>query len=234
MSRAVLPRRTILRGMLAGGISVVIPLPRMAGMLNGNGTAYADGGPLPLRYGTWFFGNGINPPEWVPSATGQGTAWTLSTLLMPLLPVKSYLQVITGMTNKIPPDPAHKGRPAAALTGANASGADVQLPSIDQVLAPILNAGTMPAIPNGLHVGISNTSGAGALDLRVSFRGPNASNPPQYDPGAVYKQLVMFGGGSMSGGRAKATRPGHQPGHSERALPAGVVSATLRLTQRCE
>ena len=43
MSRAVLPRRTVLRGMLAGGISVVIPLPRMAGMLNGNGTAYASG-----------------------------------------------------------------------------------------------------------------------------------------------------------------------------------------------
>ena len=89
MSRAVLPRRTVLRGMLAGGVSVVIPLPRMAGMLNGNGTAYAAGGKLPLRYGTWFFGNGINPPEWVPTAAGLGNAWTLSPALMPLQPVKS-------------------------------------------------------------------------------------------------------------------------------------------------
>ncbi len=187
MSRAVLPRRTVLRGVLAGGIGVTIPLPRMAGMLNGNGTAYAGGAALPKRYGTWFFGNGINPPEWVPAATGVGSAWTLSSVLMPLLPVKSYLQVITGLTNMIGPGPAHKGRPAAALTGATAGAADVQLPSIDQVLAPILNAGSMPAIPNGIHVGISNTSGAGALDLRVSFRGPNASNPPEYDPANVFK-----------------------------------------------
>src|SRR5882757_7384621 len=225
MSRAVLPRRTVLRGMLAGGISVAIPLPRMLGMLNGNGTAYAGGAKLPLRYGTWFFGNGISPPDWVPAATGVGSAWTLSPSLSPLLPSKAYLQVITGLTNKIPPDPAHKGRPAAALTGANAGGADVQLPSIDQVLAPILNAGVMPALPGGLHVGISNTSGAGALDLRISFRGPNASNPPQYDPAAVYKQLVMFGGGSMSGGGTKPTGPDPELAHRKRALDAVLDSA---------
>jgi hypothetical protein len=211
--------------MLAGGIAVAIPLPRMAGMLNSNGTAYAAGGALPIRYGTWFFGNGINPPEWVPAATGVGNEWALSTALMPLQPVKSYLQVITGMTNKIPPDPAHKGRPAAALTGANAGGADVQLPSIDQVLAPILNAGSTPALPNGLHVGISNTSGAGALDLRISFRGPNASNPPQYDPAAIYKQLVMFGGGSTNPGMPAPTGPNPALARRKRALDAVLDSA---------
>jgi hypothetical protein len=229
MSRFAIPRRTMLRGMLAGGVAVAIPLPRLAGMLNDNGTAYAAGEKLPIRYGTWFFGNGINPPEWVPPTTGVGNEWTLSPLLMPLLPVKPYLQVITGMTNKIPPDPAHKGRPAAALTGANASGADVALPSIDQLLAPILNTGAMPALPGGLHVGISNTSGAGALDLRVSFRGPNASNPPQYDPAAVYKQLVMFGGGSMPGG-GMPTGPDPELLHRKRALDAVLDSAaSLRM-----
>src|SRR6266404_7156676 len=229
MSRAVLPRRTVLRGMLAGGMGVVIPLPRMAGMLNGNGTAYASGAALPLRYGTWFFGNGINPPEWVPTATGSGNAWTLSTALMPLQPVKSYLQVITGLTNKTPINPGHKARPAAALTGATAGGADVQLPSIDQVLVPILNAGAMPALPNGLHVGISNTSGAGALDLRASFRGPSASNPPEYDPAAVFKQLVMFGGSNPTGGTMRPSGPDPELAHRKRALDAVLDSAaTLR------
>ncbi len=51
-------RRTVLRGVLAGGISVAVPLPRLGAMLNGNGTAYADGMPLPTRFGFWFFGNG--------------------------------------------------------------------------------------------------------------------------------------------------------------------------------
>jgi hypothetical protein len=225
MSRAVLPRRTVLRGMLAGGVSVVIPLPRMAEMLNGNGTAYASGAALPLRYGTWFFGNGINPPEWVPATAGSGNAWTLSTALMPLQPVKSYLQVITGLTNKTPINPGHKARPAAALTGATAGGTDVQLPSIDQVLVPILNVGAMPALPNGLHVGISSTSGAGALDLRVSFRGPNASNPPQYDPAAVFKQLVMFGASNPTGGTMGPSGPDPELAHRKRALDAVLDSA---------
>jgi hypothetical protein len=230
MSRAVLSRRTVLRGMVAGGIGVTLPLPRMVGMLNGNGTAYAAGGALPRRYGTWFFGNGINPPEWVPATTGVGNAWTLSTALKPLQPVKSYLQVITGLTNKIPPDPAHKGRPAAALTGANAGGADVQLPSIDQLLAPILNAGSTPALPNGIHVGISNTSGAGALDLRVSFRGPNASNPPEYDPANLFKQLVMFAGRAPMGGTTVPTGPDPELAHRKRVLDAVMDdAASLRL-----
>jgi hypothetical protein len=229
MSRSVLPRRTVLRGLLAGGVGVVIPLPRLAAMLDGNGTAYAAGGALPLRYGTWFFGNGINPPEWVPAATGVGNAWTLSPALAPLQPVKSYLQVLTGLTNKIPPDPAHKGRPAAALTGANATNTDVQLPSIDQVLAPILNAGSMPVLPNGLHVGISNTSGAGALDLRVSFRGPNASNPPEYDPANVFKQLVMFGR-QPTGGTTGPAKPSPELARRRRVLDAVKDdAAALRL-----
>jgi Protein of unknown function (DUF1552) len=232
MSRAVLPRRTVLRGMVAGGIGVTLPLPRMAGMLNGNGTAYASGAALPTRYGTWFFGNGINPPEWVPSATGVGSAWTLSTALMPLQPVKQYLQVVTGLTNKVPDISAHKARPAAALTGAT-SAQDVKLPSIDQILAPLLNAGTMPAFPIGIHVGISNTSGAGALDLRISFRGPNASNPPEYDPANLFKQLVMYGGRTTTGGGTTVpTGPDPELAHRKRVLDAvkdDAASLRLRL-----
>jgi len=138
----------------------------MAGMLNGNGTAYAGGaGP---SNSLWNLVLRQRHPSagLVPAATGVGSAWALSPMLMPLQPVKPYLSVVTGLSIKTPNIAAHKAHPAAALTGAN-SAQDVQLPSIDQVLAPILNAGTMPAFPIGLHVGISNTSGAGALDLRI-------------------------------------------------------------------
>jgi hypothetical protein len=231
MSRAVLPRRMVLRGMVAGGIGVTLPLPRMAGMLNGNGTAYASGAALPTRYGTWFFGNGIIPSQWVPTATGVGSAWTLSPLLMPLQPVKPYLSVVTGLSIKTPNIAPHKAHPAAALTGAN-SAQDVQLPSVDQVIAPILNAGATPAFPIGIHVGISNTSGAGALDLRISFRGPNASNPPEYDPANVFKQLVMYnkGGTTIGGGTTVSTGPDPELAHRKRVLDAVKDDATaLRL-----
>ena len=48
-----LDRRTVLRGVLGGSV-VSIALPRLDAMLTGGGTAYADGGPLPKRFGTWF------------------------------------------------------------------------------------------------------------------------------------------------------------------------------------
>jgi hypothetical protein len=139
---------------------------------------------------------------------------------MPLQPVKSYLQVVTGLTNKVPDIAAHKARPAAALTGAT-SAKDVKLPSIDQLMVPLVNGTAMPALSSGLHVGISNTSGAGALDLRISFRGPNASNPPEYDPANVFKQLVMYGGGMTSaGGTTVPAGPDPELAHRGRVLDA--------------
>src|SRR4051812_37484767 len=159
-----LSRRLVLRGVLASGVAVAVPLPRLLGMLNGNGTAYAAGQPLPRRFGTWFFGNGIIPERWVPAKTGAGSAWTLSDQLAPLQDVKSWLTVVSGLMVKVPNSFAHKTMPAAALTGAQAvKDGDVQLPSIDQLIAPLIGKGTV--FPTGIHVGISNTTGAGALDF---------------------------------------------------------------------
>src|SRR5262249_8158834 len=153
MSRWVLPRRTVLRGVLAGGATVTVPLPRLGAMLNGNGTAYAAGGMLQKRFGTWFFGNGILPSHWIPTATGVGSAWQLSPALVPLQDFKPFLQVVTGLQIKVPNIAAHKSMPAAALTGAQ-SAQDVSAPSIDQLIAPLVASGSL--YPTGIHVGISN------------------------------------------------------------------------------
>jgi hypothetical protein len=189
MSRPI-SRRTVLRGMLAGGIAVSVPLPRLAGMLNGNGTAYAQGAPLPLRFGTWFFGNGIIPDRWIPSSTGQGDAWQLSEQLAPLAEVKPWLSVLTGLSIKVPNNSPHASHPCAALTGAQTGAGQVRLPSIDQLIAPAIGGGT--AYPTGIHAGLSNQTGATALGLAVSYRGPNAANPPTYSPTALYQELLGF------------------------------------------
>ncbi|HVJ14197.1 MAG TPA: DUF1552 domain-containing protein [Polyangiaceae bacterium] len=188
-SRFVIPRRTFLRGTLAGGIGLALPLPRLAGMLNGNGTAYADGEALPQRFGTWFFGNGIIPDRWVPRLTGSGDAWELSEQLAPLQHVKPWLSVLTGFSIKIPNNAPHASMPAAALTGAQV-GSPVRLPSIDQLIAPVISEGA--AFPTGLHVGVSNVSGATTLGLNISFRGSDAPNPPEYSPAALFQNLLGF------------------------------------------
>jgi hypothetical protein len=183
-------RRAVLRGMLAGGVSVTVPLPRLAGMLNGNGTAYAQGAPLPVRFGTWFFGNGIIPDRWVPSSTGQADAWQLSEQLEPLAQVKPWLSVLTGLSIKVPNNSPHASHPCAALTGAQTGPGQVQSASIDQLIAPAISGDT--AFPSGIHAALSNQTGATALGLAISYRGPNAANPPTYSPTALYQQLLGF------------------------------------------
>ena len=189
-SKFSLSRRTVLRGAM-GGAAIALPLPRLLGMLNDNGTAYAAGEALPRRFGTWFFGNGIIPERWVPAQTGKAAAWQLSASLQPLAGVKEWLSVVSGLALKVPNTMAHKSMPAAALTGAQAvKDGDVQLPSIDQLIAPLLGKGVV--FPTGLHVGISNTTGAGALDFNVSFNGANAPNHPEYNPTKLFQSLLQF------------------------------------------
>ena len=176
--------------MLAGGVSVVIPLPRLGGMLNSNGTAYADGTMLPVRFGFWFFGNGIIPSRWVPNATGIGNAWTLSEELEPLLAVKPWLSVVTGMDIKVPDIGAHASFPACALSGANTGTKTMLLPSIDQVIAKLIGSGT--TFPTGIPIGVGNSSGGTVLGDVMSFSGVNQPNPPNFSPAAVFQKLLQF------------------------------------------
>ena len=74
MAKNTLNRRTVLKGVLATGASVAIPLPLLEIMLNGNGTAYAQTStPVPPLFVLWFFGNGSLPGIWKPAKTGTGS-----------------------------------------------------------------------------------------------------------------------------------------------------------------
>ena len=71
-----LSRRSVLRGVLAGS-AVSVGLPFLDGMLNESGTALAAGAPLPVRFGTWFWGLGHTPGHAVDdkSATSHGISF---------------------------------------------------------------------------------------------------------------------------------------------------------------
>jgi hypothetical protein len=184
--RTIISRRAVLRGMVGGGIAVAVPLPRLAGMLNDNGTAYAAGAALPVRFGSWFFGNGIIPSRWVPPKTGVGADWELSEELSPLQAVKPYISVVTGLTIKGPDISPHKAMPVQALTAAQTAGGTVQLPTIDQAVAAITNTSTL--YPMGLHVGMSTSGGT----MNISWTGPNAPNAPNFSPEMLFQQLLQY------------------------------------------
>src|SRR5262245_9261151 len=90
-----LSRRTLLRGV---GVSMALPwlesIPVWGRELNADG----ESPEFPKRFAALFMGNGINPNHWW--AKGGGDQMELSKSLDPLAPLKSRLNVITGLFNK--------------------------------------------------------------------------------------------------------------------------------------
>lgn len=197
-----LSRRAVLRG-LAGGVAITVGLPRLSAMLNGNGTAYAQGAPLPKRFGVWFWGNGMIASRWVPKATGTGAAWQLSEELMPFEKVKQNLTVLTGFDVKLS-GTVHRVGPAGALSGAPHNAAlNYTAPTIDHVISKIVG-GTTPF--RSLEVGVSRATanGDGQAVNYASSSGANTPVQPEYDARAVFTRL--FGMPAPGTGTAGSAR----------------------------
>ena len=86
-------RRRFLRGTM-GASAFALGLPLLDIFLNNNGTALASGAPMPKRFGTWFWGCGMNPERWDPRQIGSG--YELSPELQPLAGVRDELSIISG------------------------------------------------------------------------------------------------------------------------------------------
>jgi hypothetical protein len=200
--RKPLSRRTILRGALFGGGLATLPLPRLAAMLNGNGTAYAAGNQPLRRFGVWFVGNGFIPSAFTPTPRATGPLGALSPILAPLEKVKSKITVVSGFDLKTGrPDGLPHGHFFGGLSGAcgNPSGKTFQLPTIDQVIA--LNGPMGAGVPyKSLQVGVCDGSGGISQQAykALSSRGPNAQNVIEFSPQAQFNAL--FKGGATPGG----------------------------------
>jgi hypothetical protein len=117
----MISRRAVLKGVL-GGSAFALGLPLFEQMLNGNGTALAAGTSLPVRYGLFFWGNGV-PWSWrhrgttdtvspgithdladsltdlyTPTTLGKG--WAVPDTLQPLATHVNDINVVTGLEPK--------------------------------------------------------------------------------------------------------------------------------------
>lgn len=91
-------RRSLMRGLL-GGAAVCVGIPTLDQFLNGNGTAWADGAKLPVRFGTYFWGLGLTDTpaggtRWVPKKVGHG--YEITPELEALKGVKDKVSVFSG------------------------------------------------------------------------------------------------------------------------------------------
>jgi hypothetical protein len=200
MKLRALSRRTFLRG-AAYGVSAAVGLPTLEAMLHPNGHALADGTPRPVRFGAFYWGNGVVSNAWIPQQAGA--AWQLSPLLMPFAKVKDYLSVVTGTVVYVPYQvPGHMGSLQAITSGALGTaqgGLNYAYASktFDQTIAEKIGGSTRFA---ALHLGVAATDASdadfGAVAKSISHNGPNSPNLPQCDPVALYERV--FGGAAAA------------------------------------
>ncbi len=206
MTKAI-SRRTVLRGMV-GGAAVSLGLPLLDCFLNGNGTALAQGAPLPLRFGTWFWGCGMNPDRWVPE--NDGADYELSPELAALAGIKEQVSVLSGFNTVLDgrPNLPHWTGVMATLTGSvPAVEPEVPAPTLDVLISGRIGTATrfrsLEIAATGVPAqsysresqSIVNASTVSPLELYARVFGPDFFDPNDGgyvpDPRTVLRQSVL-------------------------------------------
>src|SRR5262249_55889469 len=141
ISQKLASRRRVLSGMM-GGAAVTVGLPFLDAFLNENGTALAaTGQALPVAFGTWFWGCGLNAGRWEPASTGSFKQFGPEAAA--LNPYKDKINVFSGFkifTDGKPQRPHHTGN-MGTLTGHIPAAGDTH-PSVDTIIADVIGKNT--------------------------------------------------------------------------------------------
>ncbi len=170
-------RRGFMRGML-GATAINVALPFLDCFLNANGTALASGAPLPLRFGTYFWGCGLTPGRWEPKTVGPN--YDTPPQLTMLEPYKDQLSIFSGFKtfldgNGLVP---HVSGMRGIITGTTGKEPD---PSIDVLIADATGANTRF---RSLEV-----SAMGNPNNTISRRSNSIINASEGSPSALYARL---------------------------------------------
>ena len=111
---ARLSRRRVLQGML-GGTAVTVGLPFLDCFLDSNGVALAaTGTALPVCFGTWYYGCGLNPGRWEPKT--EGPNYEFGVELQPLTPFRHKLNVYSQMSALLDGRPPSAAMPQSGMS----------------------------------------------------------------------------------------------------------------------
>jgi len=243
MKRA-LSRRTLLRGM-AGGAAIAIGLPLLDVFLNEHGTALADGGALPVRFGTWFWGCGINPERWQPTKEGPG--YDLPVELAALDGLTEHVSVLSGfgVTLDGRANIPHWTGVMSTLTGSvPAREFDVDVPTLDTIVARQIGAATRfrslemsaTGIPGQSYsreaTSIVNSSTVSPLELYTRIFGPGFADPNdasfEPDPRTLLRKSAL------SAVMADATRLERQLGSHDKQRLDQYLTSLRQLEQQIQ
>lgn len=172
-------RRAVLRGTL-GGIGISLGLPLLDCWLNGNGTALANGSPIPVRFGTWFWGLGMNRTVWTP--TKLGADYDLPPQIESWKDIKKHVNILSNYNVVTDGRPAlcHYSGWVGIRTGVAPAGrGNLTDPTLDVLVADAFGGATrFPTINCAANGKEAN-----------SFRSGDALNVPESSPLAMYANI---------------------------------------------
>ena len=189
-----IPRRTFLKGV---GTALALPWLEAMSPLR----AAAPALPRPLRMAFVYVPNGVNMDDWTPATAGAD--FTLPKILEPLAPVRSELQILSGLAHRTAypnGDGAgdHARASAAFLTGVQArktAAMDVRAGiSVDQIAAThVGNQTRLPSLEiscdKGQRAGSCDSGYSCAYQFNLAWKTPTTPLPPEVDPRLVFERL---------------------------------------------
>lgn len=235
-------RRRVLRGMLQGG-AVAVALPLLDVFLNEHGSALANGLPLPARYGSWFWGLGIDEAIFTPPTVGSN--YELTHQLSPLGELRRHVNVFTNfnvLTDGKPNLCHFTGWVALRSGSVPAARGHLPGPSLDVAIADAISAGT--------RFRSIDLTATGVVRDSYSFRSADAINSPEISPVEFYKKMfgpefqdpnsptftpdpqVMLHKSVLSGVADEIKRVERELGHSDRQRMDQYLTSVRELESR--
>ena len=188
-------RRTVLRGLFQGA-TVAVSLPYLDCFLNCNGTALAAGAPLPVRFGTWFWGLGVTPGRFHPRQAGP--AWEILPETAPMAAYKEKVTIFGGfdcLTDGKPNFPHATGGPSIRTGVAPSVGGTLPAQSFDSIIAEHIGGDT--------RFRTLDVSAIGDRRNSLSGQGAGQMNPVETDAVRFYQRI--FGEGFVDPNSATFT-----------------------------
>lgn len=185
-----LKRKIHRRGFLCGslqGVAISVGLPFLDLFLNSNGDALAaTGAPLPRRFGTWFFGCGMNPQRWNPISEGRD--WELTPELLPVADIRDKINVLSGFSVKMAGESNQVHRTGVFGTlcgGAPKTAESIEGPSLDVLISDHV----------GMRTRFRSLEMAAMGDPRHSnsLRDVSSVNPAEPSPLSLYSRVFGLG-----------------------------------------
>jgi hypothetical protein len=240
-------RRFALQGAISG-IGVSLWLPILESMCNDNGTAFAQGEPLPTSFGIFFWGNGYYPNDW--NAGGSGSSWTLPTNLQAFSQLKNDMTFVTGLNMMDGVFKGHGWGVVYVLAGGDGNMCTVTsdidrdrnktfetatatqyLPTIDQIIADAIHTNEPY---KSIETGVLNYQGInmGTVSKNLAHRGPNSFLTPERDPTALFNKLFKADTGGTGGAGGGGGAGGMMPADISNTLRRSVLDAVLEDANR--